>query len=106
MECGCLPHIKHRLDPPYFEKVLSMAAGRGEIPNILTFSIPRGGQSRTLTFFLNRSLTGQHLANSGEAQLKKSPCRLFLLSIVPVLGNVGFCFCFAHPPFKILQKRF
>ena len=37
--------------PPYFEKVLSMAAGRGEIPNTLTFSIPRGGQSRTLTFF-------------------------------------------------------
>ena len=28
--------------PPYFEKVLSMAAGRGEIPNTLTFSIPRG----------------------------------------------------------------
>ena len=36
--------------PPYFGKVLSMAAGRGEIPNTLTFSIPRGGQSRTLTF--------------------------------------------------------
>ena len=29
--------------PPYFEKVLSMAAGRGEIPNTLTFSILRGG---------------------------------------------------------------
>ena len=37
--------------PPYFEKVLSMAAGRGEISNTLTFSIPRGGQSGTLTYF-------------------------------------------------------
>ena len=34
-----------------FEKVLSMAAERGEIPNTLTFLIPRGGQSGTLTFF-------------------------------------------------------
>jgi len=39
--------------PPYFKKVLSMAAERGEIPNTLTFFIPRGGESRTLTFFLN-----------------------------------------------------
>ena len=31
--------------PPYFEKVLSMAAGREEISNTLTFSIPRGGGS-------------------------------------------------------------
>ena len=37
--------------PPHFEKVLSMAAERGEIPNNLTFLIPRGGQSGTLTFF-------------------------------------------------------
>ena len=37
--------------PPHFEKVLSMAAERGEIPNTLTFLIPRGGQSGTLTFF-------------------------------------------------------
>ena len=28
----------------------------------------------TLPFFLNQLLTGQHLAYSGEAQLKKSPC--------------------------------
>ena len=28
--------------PPQFEKVLSMAAERGEIPNTLTFLIPRG----------------------------------------------------------------
>ena len=62
------------LAPPHFEKVLSMAAERGEIPNTLTFLMPRGGQSGTLTFFWNQSLTGQHLANSGEAQLKKSPC--------------------------------
>ena len=38
------------------------------------FSIIRGGQSGTLPFFLNELLTGQHLANSGEDQLKKSPC--------------------------------
>ena len=37
--------------PPQFEKVLSMAAERGEIPTTLTFLIPRGGQSGTLTFF-------------------------------------------------------
>ena len=37
--------------PPHFEKVLSMAAERGEIPNTLTFLIPEGGQSGTLTFF-------------------------------------------------------
>ena len=36
------------------------------------FSIIRGGQSGTLPFFLNWLLTGQHLANSREAQLKKS----------------------------------
>ena len=34
--------------PPHFEKVLSMAAERGEIPNSLTFLIPRGGQSRDM----------------------------------------------------------
>ena len=37
--------------PPHFEKVLSMAAERGEIPNTLTFLIPKGDQSGTLTFF-------------------------------------------------------
>ena len=37
--------------PPYFKKVLSMVAERGEIPNTLTFSIPMGGQSGTLMFF-------------------------------------------------------
>ena len=51
-----------------------MAAEKGEIPNTLTFSIPMGGQSGTLMFFWNQLLTGQHLANSGEAQLKKTPC--------------------------------
>ena len=60
--------------PPYFENVLSNAGERGDIPKTLTFSIPMGGQSGTLTFFLNQLLTGQHLANSGEAQLKISPC--------------------------------
>ena len=39
------------LAPPHFEKVLSMAAEGGEIPNTSTFSIPRGGQSGTHTFF-------------------------------------------------------
>ena len=60
--------------PPHFEKVLSMAAERGEILNTLTFLIARGASLGLLTFFWNQSLTGQHLANSGEAQLKKSPC--------------------------------
>ena len=35
-----------------------------------------GGQSGTLIFFWNQLLTGQHLANSGEAQLKKPPCTI------------------------------
>ena len=34
-------------------------------------SIIRGGESGTLPFFLNQLITNQHLANSGEAQLKK-----------------------------------
>ena len=29
-----------------------------------------------MTFFCNRFLTGRHLANSGEAQLKKTLCKL------------------------------
>ena len=62
-----------RLAPPYFKKFLSMAAERGEIPNTLTFSIPRGGQSAALPILLNQLVTGQHLANSGEAQLKNHP---------------------------------
>ena len=37
--------------PPHFEKVLSMAAERGEIPNTLKKFIPWGGQSGTLTFY-------------------------------------------------------
>ena len=36
------------------------------------FPIIGGGQSGTLTFFWNQLLTGQHLANSGEGQLKKN----------------------------------
>ena len=50
------PENAPALPPPYFEKVLSMAAGRGEIPNTITFSIPRGGQAGTLTF-LFKSVT-------------------------------------------------
>ena len=68
------PQKMPRLAPPCFGKVLSMAAEKGEILNTLTFSIPMGGQSGTLMFFWNQLLTGQHLANSGEAQLKKTPC--------------------------------
>ena len=48
------PPLKMSLDcppPPCFEKVLSRAAEKGEIPNTLTFSIPMGGQSGTLMFF-------------------------------------------------------
>ena len=30
----------------------------------------------TLMFSLNQLLTSQHLANLGEAQLKKSPCNI------------------------------
>ena len=48
---GLAPPKIASTDPPYFEKVLSMVAERGEIQNTLTFSIPRGGQSGTLTFF-------------------------------------------------------
>ena len=33
-----------------------------------------GGSLGLLRFFWNRLLTGQHLANSGEGQLKKPPC--------------------------------
>ena len=53
--------------PPQFEKVLSMAAERGEIPNTLTFLIPRGGPVWDLYIFLSQLFTGQHLANSGES---------------------------------------
>ena len=49
-----------------------MATERGDILNTLTFSIPRGGKG-TLTFFL-KSITYWPTVNSGEAQLKKSPC--------------------------------
>ena len=44
-------HTNASTGPPYFEKVLSMAAERGEILEKLTFSIHRGGQSGALTFF-------------------------------------------------------
>ena len=86
-----------RLAPPYFKKFLSMAAERGEIPNTLTFSIPRGGQYWTLTFFWNQLLTGQHLANSGEGQLKNHPvwCKCIInkimseLLLIHSLRNLG-----------------
>ena len=44
------------------------------------FPIIRGGQCGTLTFFLNQLLTGKHLANSGEAQLKKNTLYLRYVS--------------------------
>ena len=57
---------------------------RRDILNTLTFSIPRGGQSGTLTFFWNQLLTGQHLANSGEAQLKNHPYMFFYIDDLPI----------------------
>ena len=48
------PILKHGAPPhthTHFEKALSMAAERGEIPNTFTFLIPKGGQSGTLNFF-------------------------------------------------------
>ena len=71
-----------RLAPPTLKKVLSIATEKGQIPNTLTFSIPRGGgQSGTLTYFLYQILTGQHLANSGGGQLKKHPVQVTSLVI-------------------------
>ena len=67
--------------PPYFEKVLSIATEKWQIPYTLTFSIPRGGQSAALPILLNQLVTGQHLANSGEAQLKKNTLYLQLKPI-------------------------
>ena len=57
-----------------------MAAERGEIPNTLTFSIPGTLKKTSYQLF-----TGQHLANSGEAQLKKTPCILRILRALPML---------------------
>ena len=42
------------------------------------FSVIRGGQSGTLTFFWNRLLTSQHLAKG--RQLKKTPCMKWFLT--------------------------
>ena len=49
--------------------MLILAAG-GMIPYLSSV----GGQSGTWTCFWIQQLTRQHLANSGEAQLKESPC--------------------------------
>ena len=48
----------------------------GRFQILLTFSILRGGGPSLglYLFFFNQLLTGQRMASSGEAQLKRSPC--------------------------------
>ena len=81
-----------------------MAAERGEIPNTLTFLIPRGGgQSGTLTFFGNQSLAGQHLSNSGEVKLKNYPVLTYIyedkLAVLSAGADNGYCLlCFPNSP--------
>ena len=61
--------LKMSLDcPPHFEKVLSMAAERGEIPNTLTFLIPRGASQGLKHFFEISHL----LANTYQIQGRPS----------------------------------
>ena len=67
------PQKMPRLAPPYIEKVLSMAAERGEIPNTLTFFIPRGGESGTLTFFFKLVTYWPTLSKFREGPIKKIP---------------------------------
>ena len=55
--------------PPYFKKVLSMAAERGEIPNTLTFLIPRGGPVWDFNLFIEIS---HLLANYKQIQGRPS----------------------------------
>ena len=54
---------------PHFEKVLSMAAERGEIPNTLTFLIPRGGPVWDFNLFIEIS---HLLANYKQIQGRPS----------------------------------
>ena len=77
---GCFltgPPLKMSLDCPLPHKSLDWPPSKSsKYENhqaLRLFSIIRGGQSGTLTFFRNLLLIGQHLANSGEAQLKKHP---------------------------------
>ena len=58
-----------RLAPPYFKKFLSMAAERGEIPNTLTFLIPRGGPVWDFNLFIEIS---HLLANYKQIQGRPS----------------------------------
>ena len=50
--------------PPHFEKVLSMAAERGEIPNTLKFLMPRGGQSLAGPVKKNHPVNGTLITTS------------------------------------------
>ena len=67
------PILKHGAPPPHththFEKVLSMAAERGEIPNTLTFLIPRGGPVWDFNLFIEIS---HLLANYKQIQGRPS----------------------------------
>ena len=98
-DTGCFfnqasPENVSRLAPPknastgprYFEKVLSMAAERGEIPNTLTFSIPRGGQSGTLTLFLKSVIYRPALNKFRGGPAKKTT--LYIVKISEMLGNI------------------
>ena len=64
------PILKHGAPPhTHFEKVLSMAAERGEIPNTLTFLIPRGGPVWDFNLFIEIS---HLLANYKQIQGRPS----------------------------------
>ena len=62
-----------RLAPPYFKKFLSMAAERGEIPNTLTFSIPRGGPVLDSNVFLKSVTYQPTLTTVRGGPVKKHP---------------------------------
>ena len=57
--------------PPQFEKVLSMAAERGEIPNTLTFLIPRGGAVWDFNIFLKSVTDWPRLSKFRGGPVKK-----------------------------------
>ena len=60
-----------RLAPPYLERVLSIAAERGEIRNTLTFSIPRRGPVWDANVFLKSVTYRPTLSNFRGGPVKK-----------------------------------
>ena len=66
------PPLKMSLDwpPPKMPRLAPPCRGDSEYFNI--FNAYGGPVWDSNVFFLNQLLTGQHLANSGEAQLKKT----------------------------------